>query len=153
MLLLLLAAPLLARKLGPHCKAAISSPYNMLPGGGELSAHEASCPLCGFQVLTVTPQSGNAHTVCPSCFRNPPAAALGGRAGGPGSEMRCFSCAAQCPLAGGGAVVRACPYAPPVGTCGGQLLIKRKKATAGGDASSFFASHSAPLPTPGLSLR
>ena len=35
MLLLLLAAPLLARKPEPHCKAAISSPYNMLPGGGE----------------------------------------------------------------------------------------------------------------------
>ena len=49
-----------------------------LPPLGDLSANAHRCPLCSFQVVTLTNSvTGKSHTVCPSCFsrRPPPRAA------------------------------------------------------------------------------
>eukprot|EP00667_Euglena_gracilis_P026586 EG_transcript_32131 len=93
---------------------------------GELSAHPHTCPLCRYRVLTVTStERGTSHTVCPACFRSPPAH-LFDIEGAPGA-MRCFQCPADCPLAGGvaDAAVKPCPQ------CGQPLQLKRRKNGAG----------------------
>lgn len=71
---------------------------NMIPSRGEISAHNHICPICNYQVLSVrNTETGKTYTVCPRCYSNPP--------GPPDSEegadeLRCFSCAHDCPLAG-----------------------------------------------------
>ena len=55
-----------------------------------------SASLVAPEVLRVTaPSTGNTHTVCPHCFRNPPVGAA------PDQDFRCFMCKARCQLAGG----------------------------------------------------
>lgn len=44
-----------------------------MPKKGELSQCEDLCPICSFQILTVTnPDTAKSHTICPKCFGDPP---------------------------------------------------------------------------------
>ncbi|CAN0257048.1 unnamed protein product, partial [Ectocarpus sp. 12 AP-2014] len=99
-----------------------------LPHKGKLTKQdpEFECPLCHFQVLSVSPgndYTGAGYTVCPYCFNNAPAAH-----GGEGqSQFRCFMCSASCPLAkrvqGGDTTIVRCWKAG----CGQALNIKRTR--------------------------
>ena len=41
-----------------------------LPGKGVVTPHEATCPICNFQVISITnPETHKSHPVCPYCFR------------------------------------------------------------------------------------
>ncbi|KAF8820906.1 Dna topoisomerase family protein [Cardiosporidium cionae] len=70
-----------------------------IPQKGDLSANPHRCPYCNFQVLDVVNRNTKKrHTVCPFCFRNPPAAEIervstadnGNLEDLP--EFRCFMC-------------------------------------------------------------
>lgn len=73
-----------------------------VPRNGALEAATTECPICRYQVVTVTNTTSNAqHTVCPKCFNDPPSEAAMNPEGKT-SEFRCFSCTnAACPLARG----------------------------------------------------
>lgn len=96
-----------------------------LPPNGSLAQHEASCPICGFQVLVVTnPTTQREHTICPYCFRNPPPEHQSVEEAG--NDFRCFTCSHNtCPLAGGvvggDSDVSGCPDA----LCGGRMRLRR----------------------------
>jgi DNA topoisomerase-3 len=50
------------------CKTAI-----VVPKKGEFAQCEDLCPICSYQILTVTNlETQKSHTICPKCFGNPP---------------------------------------------------------------------------------
>ena len=136
-----------------HCATCQRSHF--LPGRGTLSAHEARCAVCQFQVLTVKNEETNKeHTVCPSCFklvftitiqyyllatyiyiflsfnillyRSPPGPPVSEEGV---SELRCMSCAhPTCALAGRllGADVDIAPCYD--WHCAGQMRLKKTRA-------------------------
>lgn len=73
-----------------------------LPRNGNLDRSEHDCPICRFQVISVTNSVSNStHTVCPMCMNNPPQES-GFNPEGKTSEFRCFNCTNnQCRLARG----------------------------------------------------
>ena len=90
---------------------------------GSLAPHEKICPLCNFQVITVTNDKNVVYTVCPHCFANPPHKVS------PTSDtdieeqqsMRCFQCHHHaCELAKGAIALRKCH-------CGGSVGLTRGK--------------------------
>lgn len=88
-----------------------------LPLRGDISPHAHVCPICNFQVLTVS-NDNKTHTLCPFCF-NDTSHDIENAAGGlPG--FRCFNCTrADCLLSvPKGEPVRACP------DCGKDMLLK-----------------------------
>jgi DNA topoisomerase-3 len=97
-----------------HCTRCDES--HIVPHNGQLAAHTHRCPLCQFQVLSVTNESTQkTHSVCPYCFNNPPPAS--GKTPG---QFRCFMCTESCPLASSPSVaVQPCPQ------CGDNLLVKK----------------------------
>ncbi|KAH3742919.1 DNA topoisomerase [Pelomyxa schiedti] len=99
-----------------HCaKCKIDLPC---PSNGELSPHEAKCPLCQFQVVSVTKQDGNLWQFCPWCRNHPPAGCTSGSNGFP-----CFQCSeSTCKLAGKKAPVGKCPQCPS-----GNIQLKTTK--------------------------
>lgn len=51
-----------------HCATCQRSHF--LPGRGSLTAHDARCAVCQFQVVTVKNlETSKEHTVCPYCFK------------------------------------------------------------------------------------
>lgn len=79
-----------------HCRKCRKS--YILPSRGELSQHELSCVICGFQVLNVrNAETNKDHTICPCCYNDPPPPPDGLENA---QDFRCFSCArADCALA------------------------------------------------------
>lgn len=73
-----------------------------VPRNGNLDVSQSECPICRYQVISVTnPVSEAKHTVCPHCMNNPPQDA-NINPEGKTSEFRCFSCTnSQCNLARG----------------------------------------------------
>ncbi|GAM28041.1 hypothetical protein SAMD00019534_112170 [Acytostelium subglobosum LB1] len=63
---------------------------------GELSVNATRCPLCQFQVVSVTNETGYVYTMCPYCRNNPPSFF-----NEPSKPFHCFQCTAQCTLARG----------------------------------------------------
>jgi DNA topoisomerase-3 len=99
---------------------------HMVPARGDITPHAHICPICNFQVLSVrNTETGRSYTLCPMCYKNPP--------GPPDSEegandLRCFSCAHDCPLAGvvqgGNSVVAPCYEA---GCRDGEMKLKKNE--------------------------
>lgn len=117
-----------------HCQTCAEDHW--LPGG-DLRTHGHRCPLCNFEVLTVTnPITASSHYVCPHCFKKPPAQAAPESSTGYVGEMRCFQCLAACPLAGGSSFVplRSCPRC-----LSGQVVVKQRKSAGGTKGGAFFS--------------
>ncbi|CDF34277.1 unnamed protein product [Chondrus crispus] len=73
-----------------------------VPRNGNLERSQHECPICRYQVISVTNSTSNStHTVCPMCMNNPPPEP-GFNPEGKTSEFRCFNCTnSQCRLARG----------------------------------------------------
>ncbi|KAG5177013.1 DNA topoisomerase, partial [Tribonema minus] len=121
-----------------------------LPHRGEiaLATPGVACPLCAYEVLEVRPGNGfegNAYTICPWCYNNPPEEHGGAGVG----TFPCFLCSADCPLAkktGSDAT----PIAPcPLG-CGNSLSIRSASAAAA--AAPAAGAAAAPAATTSISL-
>ena len=82
-----------------HLYCSTCNEVHLLPPKGLLTAHTLRCLICNYQVLSVRNRDTNKeHTLCPSCFSNPPPAPL---SDGIINDFRCMSCAhTACPLAG-----------------------------------------------------
>lgn len=82
-----------------HLHCSTCADVKLLPPKGSLSANELLCPICNYQVLNIhNPDTNKDHTICPSCFSDPPQVPL---SDGSLSDFRCLSCAhASCALAG-----------------------------------------------------
>lgn len=98
-----------------------------LPAKCDFSRHEATCPICHFQVVTVETTYGmgkkSTHTICPYCYNNPPDVADGGMEGMQ-DNFRCLSCAKEnCVLALRTSNVDIAPC--HVAICDGYYRVKR----------------------------
>eukprot|EP00019_Armaparvus_languidus_P011055 CAMPEP_0168587318 /NCGR_PEP_ID=MMETSP0420-20121227/4809_1 /TAXON_ID=498008 /ORGANISM="Pessonella sp." /LENGTH=639 /DNA_ID=CAMNT_0008622579 /DNA_START=211 /DNA_END=2128 /DNA_ORIENTATION=+ len=99
------------------CNDASCGKKYTVPRSLGVAPHEHRCPLCQTQVLTIatenkTTKKSSTWQFCPSCYHNPPSAALPdieNTHAAPVSSMPCFKCAADCPLSGGSVPVRDCP--------------------------------------------
>jgi DNA topoisomerase-3 len=95
-----------------------------MPSKGDLLPHEHFCPICSYQVVTVhNKETGKDHTLCPSCFNNPPPPPFGVEGA---FDFRCFSCANEdCLLASrvAGANIDIAPC--PERNCRGFMRIKK----------------------------
>jgi len=61
-----------------------------LPKKGDFVQCEDLCPICSFQILTVTnTETRKTHTICPKCFGDPPSEFA---EPGVSGEFRCFAC-------------------------------------------------------------
>ncbi|EFA75716.1 DNA topoisomerase III [Heterostelium album PN500] len=88
-----------------QCKTCLAS--HMLPKVGDIVPYDGTCPLCNFQVLTITSESGFPYQVCPNCRNNPPSFFKESP-----KPFHCFQCTAQCPLARGSTYKPAAPKQP-----------------------------------------
>ena len=88
-------------------------PYSMPKG--DPSAFDHRCPICDFQVILITAETGKQHHICPKCFNHPPNGSVGN------ASMRCFQCThSSCRLASSsGTAIRPCFE------CGQDMVIKR----------------------------
>jgi DNA topoisomerase-3 len=96
---------------------------------GKIVPLDHMCPLCGFQVLSVTSLTkGHTWNLCPWCWSHPPDIETANETKKE-RNMPCFKCAAVCPLAGRRVdqTVLSCPR------CGRDMRLKKKK-----DGNSFF---------------
>ncbi len=100
-----------------------------LPRTGMISPIQPdfNCPICGYQVLSVSQgqgYEGQGYKMCPKCFRDPPME----HGGKEGESFRCFMCHATCPYAGR-TEGQDTPLSPctqwPVNGCSGHLLLKK----------------------------
>ncbi len=100
-----------------------------LPRTGMISPIQPdfNCPICGYQVLSVSQgrgYEGQGYKMCPKCFRDPPME----HGGKEGESFRCFMCHATCRYAGR-TEGQDTPLSPctqwPVNGCSGHLLLKK----------------------------
>jgi DNA topoisomerase-3 len=97
-----------------------------VPLNGELSAHEKSCPICNFQVVSVlNTDKGTTYTLCPKCFREPPPPPFSIEGELYTSGFSCFKCVnTACSLASNKSV----SFSPcPEPRCQGQLHIRKSE--------------------------
>lgn len=90
-----------------------------------------NCPICNFQVVSVTSRNGKIFTVCPSCYSDPPPHLRQNltidNITGEVQKMPCFKCPQQgCALRGStvsfdSLPVRACP------SCSSDMIIRQSK--------------------------
>eukprot|EP01124_Arcella_intermedia_P015794 TRINITY_DN22374_c0_g1_i1.p1 TRINITY_DN22374_c0_g1~~TRINITY_DN22374_c0_g1_i1.p1 ORF type:complete len:584 (+),score=182.22 TRINITY_DN22374_c0_g1_i1:119-1753(+) len=104
-----------------NCKVGYRMPQN-----DGITTIDQECPLCSFQVLSITSTKDKKYNICPYCYNNPPQDIENS------NSMPCFKCTANCPLAGGtGAALPLFPCPQ----CSKNMVLKKKK-----DNKGFFIS-------------
>ena len=123
-----------------HCNTC--SEAHFLPRKGKFqpktdddnNSSKVTCPICNFQVLSVTRGNGyegNGYNVCPKCYNDPPPE-YGGSGDG-STNLVCFKCShPTCALAQGlpddNVEIFACPFCKESRTPGGGKVTLRKNS-------------------------
>ena len=87
-----------------HCATCAKSHFlptfgDVRPASSDPRSAPITCPICRFQVLTVSnPERKTEYHVCPKCYNDPPPPPAG-PAVGSAVEFKCYQCAHACPLA------------------------------------------------------